>query len=197
MLTACIVYVQGSAGNLLARCLSLDASTVPYGEKIHAENRVLEYNNWNSDDWTSSEVTLEIDYMRGTVPYDRHETGALKLVHRLHPRQFLDGERTLWTADYKWENLIFIEPNDIDTITKLATLKRTDLEHNTQIKKELEIYNNLLPQATYILSFTDMFDESKFYKHIQTLCATLDVMYYEEYVKQIWIKWYNETCKLI
>lgn len=197
MLTACIVYVQGCAGNLVARCLSLDASTVPYGEKIHAENRVLEYNNWNSDDWTSSEVELEIDYMLGNVPYHVHETGALKLVHRLHPGQFLDGERTLWTADYKWENLIFIEPNDIDTSTKLATLKRTDLGHNTQIQKELETYKTLLPQSTYILPFTDMFDELKFYKHIQTLCATLDVMYYEEYVKQIWTKWYDETCKLI
>ena len=170
------MYVQGCAGNLVARCLSLDASTVPYGEKIHAENRVVEYNNWNSDDWTSSEINLEIDYMRGTVPYHRHETGALKL---------------------KWENLIFIEPNDIDTSTKLATLKRTDLDHKKQIKKELEIYNNLLPQATYILPFTDMFEESKFYKHIQTLCARLDIIYYEEYVKQIWTKWYDETCKLI
>ena len=197
MLTACIVYVQGSAGNLLARCLSLDAITVPYGEKIHAENRVVEYNNWDSTNWTSSEIELEIDYMRGTVPYYIHETGVLKLVHRLHPGQFLDGENTLWTADYKWKNLIFIEPDDIDTITKLASLKRTDLEHNTQIKKELEIYNNLLPQATYILPFTDMFDESKFYKHIQTLCTIIDVIYYEEYVKQIWTKWYDETCKLI
>ena len=197
MLTACIVYVQGSAGNLLARCLSLDAGTVPYGKKIHAENRVLEYNNWDSTFWTSSEVDLEIEYMRGTAPYHQHETSALKLVHRLHPEQFLDGERTLWTADYKWENLIFIEPNDIDIITKLATLKRTDLEHETQIKKELKTYKTLISQATYILPFTDMFDESKFYKHIQTLCATIDVIYYEEYVKQIWTKWYDETCKLI
>lgn len=197
MLTACIVYVQGSAGNLLARCLSLDANTVPYGEKIHAENRVVEYNNWDSTKWTNSEIELEIDYMRGTVPYYRHETCALKLVHRLHPGQFLNGEKTLWTGDYRWENLIFIEPDDIDTVTKLATLKRTDLVHKTQIKKELEIYNNLLPQATYILPFTDMFDELKFYKHIQTLCTTIDVIYYEEYVKQIWTKWYDETCKLI
>jgi hypothetical protein len=196
LLTACIVYVQGSAGNLLARCLSLDAGTVPYGKKIHAENRVVEYNNWDSRNWINSE-DLQIDYMIGTVPYHRHETSALKLVHRLHPGQFLDGETTLWTADYKWKNLIFIEPNDVDTITKLATLKRTDMDHMSQIKKELEIYNNLLPQATYILPFTDMFDESKFYKHIQTLCNTIDVIYYEEYVKQIWTKWYDETCKLI
>ena len=30
MLTACIVYVQGSAGKLLARCHTLDTSTAGY-----------------------------------------------------------------------------------------------------------------------------------------------------------------------
>lgn len=197
MLTACIVYVQGSAGNLLARCLALDPDTIPYGNAKTAEDRFYEYNNWNSLNWTASEVGLQIDYMTGKGNFVDHEESRLKLVHRLHPGQFLDGEQNLWTGDYKWKNLIFIQPNDITTITKLAVSKRKDLNHKPQINKELETYKRLLPQATYTLPFTDMFDKSKFCNHIQTLCETIDVKYYQDYVNQIWTKWYNETCKLI
>jgi len=197
LLTACIVYVQGSAGNLVARSLTLDPDTAPYGKAITAKERLEEYNNWNSDNWSLSEKHLNINYVRGEGNFTDYEQSTTKLVQRLHPIEFLIGEQTLWTGDYKWKNLIFIQPNDISTITRLAASKRNDLNHKSQIKEELETYKKLLPQATYTLPFTDLLDKSKFCNHIQSLCETIDVKYYQDYVKQIWTKWYNETCKLI
>ena len=120
MLTACIVYIPGSAGNLLARCLSLDTNTVPYGKALSVEERYVEYNNWNNKDWVASEVDLVVPYMKGIGDFFIHETNSHKLVHKLHPDQFIDGKDNLWTGDYQWQNLIFIAPDDIETIKKLA-----------------------------------------------------------------------------
>lgn len=197
MLTACIVYVQGSAGNLIARSLALDPTTVAYGHANSAAGRAIEYANWDSTNWTQSEKQLEIDYLRGDAEFVTHEKNEQKLVHRLHPAQFVDGSNILWTGEYNWQNLIFIVPDDIETITKLAQRKRTDLNHKSQITKETQIWNNLVEQATYKVNFTELLDDQKFYMHIDNLCAIINVNYYPELVKKIWTKWYTETCKLI
>lgn len=197
MLTACIVYVQGSAGNLVARSLALDPTTVAYGQSNNAVDRAVEYANWNSANWTQSEKQLEIDYLRGDAEFVSHEQSEQKLVHRLHPAQFVDGSKILWTGEYTWQNLIFIVPDDIETITKLAQRKRIDLDHQSQITKETQIWNNLVEQATYKVNFTELLDDQKFYMHIDNLCAIINVNYYPELVKKIWTKWYTETCKLI
>ena len=65
MLSACIIYIPGSAGNLLVRCISLDSTSVPYGLALTPEDKFKEYNNWDSSNWIASEENLEIDYMLG------------------------------------------------------------------------------------------------------------------------------------
>ncbi len=197
MLTACIVYIPGSAGNLLARCLSLDPTTVPYGKALSAKDRLLEYNNWNNKDWVSSEVGLEIPYMRGHGDFYTHETDMQKLVHRLHPDQFIDGKENLWTGYYQWQHTIFIKPDNIDTIKKLAQTKRTDMDHLSFINKEIEMYNSLKAHATHTVNFTNLLTYNKFSTTIENICNLIDVIYYEDYVKQIWNKWYKETVQLV
>lgn len=197
MLTACIVYIPGSAGNLLARCLSLDPTTVPYGKALSAKDRLLEYNNWNNKDWVSSEVGLEIPYMRGHGDFYTHETDMQKLVHRLHPDQFIDGKENIWTGDYQWQNLIFIAPDDIETIKKLAETKRTDMDHNSLLNKQLKMYQSLLQESTYTINFTDLLAYDTFSAEVEKICSIIDVVYYKDYVKQIWHKWHKETTHLV
>ena len=197
MLSACIVYIPGSAGNLLTRCLSLDETVVPFGVAISAKDKFEEYNNWNSNDWIGSETTLKIGYMQGKGDFFEHETNPLKLIQQLHPDQFIDGKDNLWTGDYQWHNLIFIAPDDIDIIKKLASAKRTDLEHNTMFDQQIEKYNNLLPEATHIINFTDLLLYDTFSLHVEELCSNINVTYYKDYVKQIWDKWYKETTDLV
>ena len=197
MLTACIVYIPGSAGNLLARCLSLDSNTVPYGKAFSADERYLEYNNWNNKNWVGSEVNLEIPYMKGIGDFFVHETDAQKLVHRLHPDQFLDGKENLWTGDYQWQNLIFISPNDIETIKKLAETKRNDLDHNSYLNSQIKMYHSLTHESTYTINFSDILVYDTFSTEVEKICSAIDVVYYEDYVKHIWHKWYKETTHLV
>ena len=197
MLTACIVYIPGSAGNLLARCLSLDPTTVPYGKALSAKDRLLEYNNWNNKDWVSSEVGLEIPYMRGHGDFYTHETDMQKLVHRLHPDQFIQGKENLWTGSYQWQHTIFIEPDNIDTIKKLAQTKRTDMDHLAFMNTEMEMYNSLKADATHTVNFTNLLTYNTFSNTVENICSLIDVIYYKDYVKQIWNKWYKETVRLV
>ena len=135
--------------------------------------------------------------MQGKGDFFEHETNPLKLIQQLHPDQFIDGKDNLWTGDYQWHNLIFIAPDDIDTIKKLALAKRTDLYHNKLFDSQLEKYNNLLPEATHIINFTDLLLYDTFSLHVEELCSNINVTYYKDYVKQIWDKWYKETTDLV
>lgn len=197
MLTACIVYIPGAAGNLLARCLSLDPTTVPYGKALSAKDRALEYNNWNNKNWISSEVDLEIPYMKGIGDFFTHETDSHKLVHRLHPDQFIDGKEHLWTGEYQWQHTIFIVPDDIDTIKKLAQTKRTDLDHLAFINKEIEMYNSIKHDATHKVNFTALLAYDTFSAVVKEICNMIDVVHYKDYVENIWYKWYKETTHLV
>ena len=197
MLTACIVYIPGSAGNLLARCLSLDTNTVPYGKALSVEERYVEYNNWNNKDWVASEVDLVVPYMKGIGDFFIHETNSHKLVHKLHPDQFIDGKDNLWTGDYQWQNLIFIAPDDIDTIKKLAETKRTDMDHNSLVNSQIKMYESLVQESTYTINFTDLLAYATFSAEVKKICSIIDVVYYKDYVKQIWHKWHKETTHLV
>ena len=197
MLTACIVYIPGSAGNLLARCLSLDTNTVPYGKALSVEERYVEYNNWNNKDWVASEVDLVVPYMKGIGDFFIHETNSHKLVHKLHPDQFIDGKDNLWTGDYQWQNLIFIAPDDIDTIKKLAETKRTNMDHNSLVNSQIKMYESLVQESTYTINFTDLLAYATFSAEVEKICSIIDVVYYKDYVKQIWHKWHKETTHLV
>ena len=197
MLTACIIYIPGSAGNLLTRCLSLDDSAVPFGKATTAKDKLQEYNNWNSSNWIESETELEVGYQKGEGDFFVHETNPLKLIHRLHPDQFIDGKNNLWTGDFKWQNLSFIAPDDIETIKNLAGAKRTDMDHNQMFKRQMEMYNSLLPEASYIIKFTNILTYDNFSAEVEKLCDLIGVTYYQIYVKQLWDKWYEETTALV
>jgi hypothetical protein len=197
VLSACIIYIPGSAGNLLVRCISLDRTSVPYGLALTPEDKFKEYNNWNSINWISSEENLDIDYMTGKSDFFVHETANTKLIHRLHPDQFVDGARNLWTGDYQWKNIIIINPDNEKIIKDLARIKRTDLEHNNLFTEQMYLLQPLMNTATYVLNFTDMLDWNTFDEHVKNLCNILDVEYYNDYVKQLWDNWYKETIKLV
>ena len=197
MLTACIIYIPGSAGNLITRCLSLDESTVPFGKATTVKGKLQEYNNWNSKNWIKTETELEVGYQKGEGDFFVHETNPLKLIHRLHPDQFIDGKDNLWTGDYQWQNLIFIAPDDMETIKKLAETKRTDLHHNNFLDSQIKMYHSLVQESTYTINFTALLAYDTFRKEVEKICNIIDVVYYKEYVKQIWYKWHKETTRLV
>ena len=197
MLTACIVYVQGSAGNLLARCLTLDTSTVGYVNADTTQKRFELYNNWDSTNWTKSETGLEIDFVTGVGDFYPHEDSGQKLIYRCHPLQYISGCENLWNGDVQWKDIVKInlQSDDIETITNFAAKKRTDLDHGRQIAKELEAFDNISP--TQSIDFKTILNQSEFLEQIEKLAGILNVEYYPKYVKQIYELWHKETMLLL
>lgn len=198
MLSACIIYLPGSAGNLLVRCISLDRTAVPYGLALTPEDKFKEYNNWNSSNWKSSEDNLDIDYVTGKSDFFVHETANTKLIQRLHPDSFNDGARNLWIGNHQWKNIIIINPDNEKIIKDLARTKQTlRRPHNSFFTEQMYLLTPLMNTATYVLNFTDMLYWGTFDEHVKKLCNILDVEYYNDYVKQLWDNWYKETNKLV
>tara|TARA_B100001287_G_C22680486_1_gene530075 strand:+ start:871 stop:1548 length:678 start_codon:yes stop_codon:yes gene_type:complete len=210
LLTAPIIYVQGSGGNLLARCLTLDSATVPYlpRELMHsaldttytAEQRLAMYNNWDHRDWKNCEQMF-IQYHEPPGDTAKFQASHLKLIATFHPKQFEDGEfYGTWGVDPYWQHIIFIDydKDDLKQITNFATKKRTDMSHLHQIH-EVEIgciqkLKNNKPKSLSI-HWQELQKANDFCVGVKSLCDKLDVIFYENAVREIWQKWTSESAQ--
>lgn len=214
MLKAAIVYLQGSGGNLLARTLSLSEQTVPYQTKnfadqqptmrVSAQDRLRLYNNWNSGDWPSTENELRIWYHAGQQDFVNYELTEQWLIDSFHPAMFEYEikRKILFESVSSWDNIIFIkfEPENLETIKKLAILKRKDLNQNNQIAHiEIPCLDRLIakyPQAL-TMSWQDMFNLSTFVVAIQQLAVQLNLDLDYDLVEKLWTTWHTETMKIL
>jgi hypothetical protein len=214
MLKAAIVYVQGSGGNLLARTLSLSEQTVAYlpvelsaeqpTKHLSAAERIKLYNNWNSTDWTSTEKNLTVWYRHGLQDFYHYENTDLWLIDQFHPTMFKSelDKQVLFKDITSWEHLIFIKykQSSLDTIIKLSKLKRRDLDHQQQIKKnELVTFNkliNIYPMA-HSVCWEDFLEEDSFIKAITDLSNKINLILNYSLVKELWNSWKKETEKIL
>ena len=205
MLTAPIIYIQGSGGNLVARSLTLDPTTVPCLPKdlLHTaldkhyttDQRFKMYNNWNHKDWSKSEQ-LFIKYHCPPGDTSVVQATTLKLISTFHPKQFQDGERYgTWGSDPYWDSIIFIdyEEEDVPMITKLAGLKRLDMPgHEAQVYNvELSCIQKLMADKPSHLSihWRQLRTLEDFCAGIESLAEKLDVNFYPDFVKELWQCW--------
>ena len=214
MLKAAIVYVQGSGGNLLSRTLSLSEQTVAYlpvelSDKqptlqMSAQERIKLYNNWNSADWISTEKNLTVWYHYGLQDFYHYENTDLWLIDQFHPTMFKSelDKQVLFKDATSWTHLIFIKykQSSLNTIIKLSKLKRSDLTHEAQIKKnELVTFNKLIntyPMA-YSVFWEDFLEEDSFIRSITELSDKINLVLNYSLVLELWKSWKIETEKIL
>lgn len=209
MLTAPIIYLQGSGGNLVGRSLTLDPTTVPYLPKhllntaldttYTTERRFAMYNNWNHKDWTKSEQIF-IQYHEPPGDTAKFQASNLKLIATFHPKQFEDGEKYgTWGTEPYWQKIIFIdyEDKDVQEITRFARLKRKDMPgHEAQVYNvEIDCIKRLrLDKLENISIHWRQFKTAEdFCLGIQSLCKKLDINYYADPVRELWQSWNKEN----
>ena len=215
MLKAAIVYLQGSGGNLLARTLSLSEQTIAYLPqdlassqptlKIDAQHRVTLYNNWSSSNWADSETQIRIWYHCGIQEFFHYEDSDLWLIDQFHPWMFEKeiDKKLLFDSVHAWEHLIFIhwKQSSLDTIEKLATVKRPDLNHRLQIKHvELDSFKKLLDRYSHlahVVHWEDMWEESSYMESVEQLANKLNLILDFSLVRELWKSWKIETEKLL
>jgi hypothetical protein len=213
MLKAAIVYVQGSAGNLLSRTLSLSEQTVAIVPKslaveqptlaLTAAERFALYNNWNSDNWTKTEKDIGIWYRTGDQDFVNYELSPLGLIDQFHPEQFETENRqqVLWNNINSWQHLIFIkyQANSLDTIIKLAELKRKDLSHCKQIvNSELDAFDRLTSAYTGItVNWEDMQQLGSYLECIANVSQQLNIAVDPCWATTLWTSWRQATDTLL
>ena len=213
MLKTAIVYLQGSGGNLLSRALALSEQTVAYLPKqvaeqqptltISARDRLNLYNNWNSSNWTQTEKDIAIWYHHGNQHFYRYEDTSLWLIDQFHPAMFADKleKKVLFESTDQWQHLIFIQwqPSSLDTIKKLAKIKRVDLGHVDQINFiELAVFEQLTKTyPAHVVNWEEMLHEETFINAIQELSEKLNLVLDFSLVRILWKKWKAETDKIL
>lgn len=215
MLTAAIIYVQGSGGNLLSRSLTLCESTIPYTPEEYAlvqhemqatpEQRYNWYNNWNSSNWVTTEKELALWYHRGINEFVKYESSTLKLIDQFHPEQFAhaDDTQNLWLEGNAWKNHVFIEwknPESLKQITELARIKRPDLDHQSQIAKEVVTFTRLLhskKQNSYSIFWEDMLELESYIHAFVELSEKLDINPHIDLVTQLYNQWKISTEQIL
>jgi hypothetical protein len=214
LLKAAIVYLQGSGGNLLTRTLSLSEQTVAYLPsclalqqttlRIPASDRFKLYNNWNSDNWADSEDQIRIWYHCGIGDFFYYEDTDLWLIDQFHPHMFEKemDKKILFASANSWEHLIFIKwkQSSLNTIKKLARVKRPDMTHQFQIDSvELECFEKLMYRypLTHIVNWEDMLEEDLYIQTIKDLSGKLNLILDFSLVRQLWKSWKTETEKLL
>jgi len=214
MLTAAIVYVPGSGGNLLARTLSLASGTVAYlPDTLAADQTTLDlvpeqrfklYNNWNHSNWANTETSIRLWYHCGLNDFVNYELSSLKLVDQFHPAMFAyeTQRQILWNSVAAWENLVFIKyrPESLSQIINLAQVKRKDLTHAHQINTtELNCFVQLQEQHPEHLAiwWEDMLQLDSYIKSIKLLAEQLGIRVDLELATQLWQSWNYNTNLII
>lgn len=209
MLTAMIVYLQGSGGNIVARSLSLDPDTVPYvpsnlADQQHqlymsTQHRLRLYNNWNSQDWTRTKTELKIWYHSGLTDFVTYEQSPLKLIDTFHPQAFLDEDRKqhLWHKRTQWQQCVLIDwdLDDLPEIMCLARLKRKDMNHVEQIKQhELTAFTQIKELSNFhCIHWKDMLQLDSYIFAIMELANKLNLHLDQDAVSLLWSNWKQHT----
>ena len=106
----------------------------------------------------------------------------------------------LWQTEKVWQHVVLItwQPQSFEHIKKLATLKRTDLNHAQQFPREVNAYNNRVQQHSGLtIAWEDMLDEQSYIREIGKLCHHLSLEINIDMVKQLWQSWFKATSEII
>jgi len=210
VLKAVIVYVQGSGGNLLTRSLALADNTVTYvpkslaeqqpNLKITAADKFKLYNNWNPDNWTTTETAIGMWYHWGCQDFVNYEQSDLLLIDQFHPVIFEDetNKKILWENVHEWEHVILItwKKESLNHIRKLAVSKRKDLVHS--MSQELHAFKRLNDQHTGLtIAWEHMQDEQSYITEIARLAQALQLQLDLDLVRRLWQSWRHATDTLL
>lgn len=209
MLKAAVIYMQGSGGNLLLRTLALNETTVPIVPKQLANDqptltiseleRYKLYDNWNSNNWTTSENEIQLWYKTGDQQFLNYEESPKLLIDVFHPQQFKDEteKKVLWKDVKMWEHLIYIkyDPTDLDKIIKIAGLKRQDLNHKAQILTcEISAYEHLINAYPGLeLHWKDMQHLETYVNSVTAITDQLGISLNLDLVTKLWESWKLKT----
>ena len=206
MLKATIIYLPGSAGNMLYKTLTLSEKTITgtsgrdlkeYEKTLTAEEKFNRYSIWDSQNWKKEETKDCLNFKRGLVDFYHYEQSKLWLIDQWHPVEFYNQytKNILW-GDNFYEKVISVQVTPIhkDFLINNQKAKQYylnfDDEYKCQHRLQDMFQDRLLP-----IPFDSFFNENTYLDQIILLDKKLNLELDVGLVAKLWKNWFQESSR--
>jgi hypothetical protein len=206
MLKATIIYLPGSAGNMLYKTLTLSEKTITgtsgrdlreYEKTLTAEEKFNRYSIWDSQNWKKEETKDCLNFKRGLVDFYHYEQSKLWLIDQWHPVDFYNKytKNILW-GDNFYEKVISVQvtPSHKDFLINNQKAKQYylnfDDEYKCQHRLQDMFQDRLLP-----IPFDSFFNEDTYLDQIILLDKKLNLELDVGLVAKLWKNWFQESSR--
>jgi hypothetical protein len=204
MLKATIIYLPGSAGNMLYKTLTLSEKTITgtsgrdlneYEKKLTAEEKFNQYSSWDSQNWKKEELKYCLNFKLGLADFYHYEQCKLWLIDHWHPVEFYNQYITniLW-GDTFYEKVILIQvtPDHKEFLISNQNTKQYSLNFDDEYQHQLKL-QNMFQDRILTISFDSFFNEDTYLDQIVQLDKKLNLELDIALVARLWQNWFRES----
>jgi hypothetical protein len=207
MLKATIIYLPGSAGNMLYKTLTLSEKTITgtsgrdlneYEKQLTAEEKINRYSTWDSKNWKKEEIKDSLNFKLGLVDFYHYEQCKLWLIDQWHPVEFYNHYTTniLW-GDNFYEKVISIQvtPDHKDFLINNQGTKIYSIDFDDEYHHQLKL-QNMFQDRLLLIPFDSFFDEHTYLDQIILLDTQLNLKLDMSLVAKLWQNWFRESYRV-
>lgn len=207
MLKATIIYLPGSAGNMLYKTLTLSEKTITgtsgrdlgeYEKTLTAEEKFNRYSIWDSQNWKKEETKDCLNFKLGLVDFYHYEQCRLWLIDHWHPVEFYNQYTTniLWGEKF-YEKVISIQvaPAHKDFLINNQNTKKYYLDFDNEYQHQLEL-QNMFQDRLLTIPFDSFFNQDTYLDQIILLDTNLNLKLDMSLVAKLWQNWFQESFKI-
>jgi hypothetical protein len=207
MLKATIIYLPGSAGNMLYKTLTLSEKTITgtsgrdlneYEKQLTAEEKINRYSTWDSKNWKKEEIKDSLNFKLGLVDFYHYEQCKLWLIDQWHPVEFYNHYTTniLW-GDNFYEKVISIQvtTDHKDFLINNQNTKQYSLNFDDEYQHQLKL-QNMFQDRLLLIPFDSFFNEHTYLDQIILLDTKLNLELDIRLVARLWQNWFRESSRI-
>jgi len=204
MLKATIIYLPGSAGNMLYKTLTLSEKTITgtkgqdlneYKKKLTAQEKFNRYMTWDSTDWKKAESKDRLSYTIGAIDFYHYEDCELWTIDNWHPMEFYTHhtQKLFWSKKF-YEKVISIQVGleHKEFLLKNQSAKVYNLDFDSEYQCMSEI-SNMFRDILLPLPFDSFFDRTQYLNQISKLNTELDLELDLNLVNDLWKFWFKQS----
>jgi len=204
MLKATIIYLPGSAGNMLYKTLTLSEKTITgtagtdlneYEKELTAEEKFNRYSIWDSQNWKKEEIKNFLSFKRGLVNFYHYEQSKLWLIDNWHPVEFYNHytKKILW-GDNFYEKVISVQVtlSHKDFLINNQKAKQYYLNFDDEYQCQLRL-QDMFQDRLLEIPFDSFFNEHTYLDQIGLLDTKLNLELDVGLVAKLWKNWFQES----
>jgi hypothetical protein len=204
MLKATIIYLPGTAGNMLYKTLTLSEKTITgthgqdpleYNKKLTAQQKFSRYATWDATNWKQTERKDLLSFKQGLVDFYHYDQSTLWLIDHWHPVEFAQQyqAQNLWDNSF-YEHIVFVDVDNAhrEFLLKNQTAKRYNLDFDRE-HAQLKEFQTKFSNIALTIPFASFLSQHTYLTEIQNLNQQLNLELRMDLVVELWQLWFRES----